>query len=86
MLNKVEKGQLRWLGHLERMDNTRTAKKRWNWRPDGRRSRGRPRKRWADGVDEILRKHNLPDLEELQREGTLQNRDEWKKLLIPLTG
>ena len=42
MMNKIEKGQLRWLGHLERMDDNRVAKKRWTWKPDGRRSRGRP--------------------------------------------
>ena len=54
VMNKIEKGQLRWLGHLERMENTRIAKKRWIWKPDGRRSRGRPRKRWLDGVEEIL--------------------------------
>ena len=86
MMSKIEKGQLRWLGHLERMNYNRTAKQRWVWRPDGRRSRGRPRKRWSDGVEEILQKHNLPNLEELRERGILQDRTEWKKMLISLTG
>jgi hypothetical protein len=32
-----------WINHLERMDNTRHA---LNYKPRGRRDRGRPRKRW----------------------------------------
>ena len=86
IINKIEKGQLRWLGHLERMDEEKVARKRWTWRPIGQRSRGRPRKRWADGVEEILRKHNLPNLEELRERGSIQDRNVWRSLLIPLTG
>ena len=86
IMNKIEKGQLRWLGHLERMDERRMARERWSWRPVGRRSRGRPRKRWTDGIEEILSKHNLPNLEELRERAVLQDRNEWRRLLIPLTG
>jgi hypothetical protein len=32
--------------HLERMDNTRLPKYALNYKPRGRRDRGRPRKRW----------------------------------------
>jgi hypothetical protein len=35
-----------WTDHLERMDNTRLPKHALNYRPRGRRARGRPRKRW----------------------------------------
>ena len=35
-----------WINHLERMDNTRLPKHALNYRPRGRRDRGRPRKRW----------------------------------------
>ena len=74
MINKIEKGQLRWLGHLMRMNENRIAKKRWNWAPNGRRSRGRPRKRWKDGVEEILEKHNMPTIEQLIRDGIFEDR------------
>ena len=30
IMNKIEKGQLRWLGHLERMDERRMARERWS--------------------------------------------------------
>jgi len=35
-----------WINHLERMDNTRLPKHTLNYKPRGRRDRGRPRKRW----------------------------------------
>jgi len=34
-----------WINHLERMDNTRLPKHALNYKPRGRRDRGRPRKR-----------------------------------------
>ena len=35
-----------WINHLERTDNTRLQKHALNYKPRGRRDRGRPRKRW----------------------------------------
>ena len=35
-----------WINHLEIMDNTRLPKHALNYKPRGRRDRGRPRKRW----------------------------------------
>ena len=35
-----------WINNLERMDNTRLSKHALNYKPRGRRDRGRPRKRW----------------------------------------
>ena len=35
-----------WINHLERTDNTRLPKLALNYKPRGRRDRGRPRKRW----------------------------------------
>jgi len=36
----------KWINHLERMKNTRLTKHALDYRPQGRRDRGRPRKRW----------------------------------------
>ena len=83
--NKIDSAQLRWLGHLERMDDGRVAKRRWEWRPNGRRPRGRPRKRWSDAVEETLARHQLPHLQELRDNGILENRNEWRRRLAPLT-
>jgi len=35
-----------WINHFERMDNTRLPKHALNYKPRGRRDRGRPKKRW----------------------------------------
>ena len=35
-----------WINHLQRMDNTRLPKHALNYKPRGRRDRGRPGKRW----------------------------------------
>jgi len=35
-----------WINHLERMDNSRLPKHAHNYKPRGRRDRGRARKRW----------------------------------------
>jgi hypothetical protein len=40
------KHKQKWINHLERMDNTRLPKHALNYRPRGRRKRGRPRKGW----------------------------------------
>jgi hypothetical protein len=39
---------IRWAGHVQRMPETRSAKKVFLGKPDGRRRTGRPRKRWLD--------------------------------------
>ena len=35
-----------WINHLEKTDNTRLPKHVLNYKPRGRRDRGRPRRRW----------------------------------------
>ena len=35
-----------WINHLRRIDNTRLPKHAFNYKPRGRRDRGRSRKRW----------------------------------------
>lgn len=84
VLRKFDTAQLRWLGHLERMEEVRITKKKWNWKPRGNRPRGRPRKRWKDAVGETLERYDMPNLE-LQQHGTMQDRQEWRRRLACLT-
>ena len=37
VLNKIDAGQLRWLGHLGRMEEERVARGCWEWMAGGRR-------------------------------------------------
>jgi len=47
-----------WINHLERMDNTRLPKPVFNYKPRGRRNRGRPRKRWQRLMPERVNRPN----------------------------
>ena len=43
MQEYVEKSQLRWYGHVNRMDNKRIVKRVYEARETGKRTRGRPK-------------------------------------------
>ena len=45
---RVDVNDLRWFGHVERMDNERLLKKVMNAKVDGRSTRGRPRFGWME--------------------------------------
>jgi hypothetical protein len=48
--------RLEWIGHVIRMNETRSIKKIFEGKLEGRRGRGRPRLRWLDDVEDDLRK------------------------------
>ena len=50
IIEKVREARLRWFGHVKRMDDSNPTKEVMNFRVDGRRSRGRPKKRWSHSV------------------------------------
>jgi hypothetical protein len=45
---EIKQYQREWLQHIERMDTDRIPKQTLKYRPKGKRSIGRPRKRWKD--------------------------------------
>ena len=51
----IKERRLRWLGHVLRMDNSRTARKGTYWELRGyKRKPGRPRKNWVDVIKRDL--------------------------------
>ena len=48
LLLRIERSQMRWLGHLIRMPSERLPHMVFRARPTGKRPRGRPRTRWRD--------------------------------------
>jgi hypothetical protein len=42
---EIKRNRLRWIGHLERMEDSRSVKKIFKGKPEGRRGTGTPRKR-----------------------------------------
>ena len=47
---------IKWLGHVQRIEEGRQPKRALDGRPGGRKSKGRPHSRWFDGVENDLRK------------------------------
>jgi len=47
---------LEWLGHVIRMNETRSVKNIFEGKLEGRRGRERPRLRWINDVEDDLRK------------------------------
>jgi len=50
----IKSRRIAWLGHVMRMDDKKTPKRILHWKPIGKRTRGRPRKRWIAGIEEDL--------------------------------
>ncbi|KAK3524866.1 hypothetical protein QTP86_010089 [Hemibagrus guttatus] len=79
LLLHIERGQLRWLGHLFRMSPGRLPGEVFWACPTGKRPQGRPRTRWRDYVSRLTwERLGIPpeELEEVSRE-----RGVWASLL-----
>jgi hypothetical protein len=62
--------RIKWLGHIQRMDQARPTGKLLDWKPMGTKPVGRPRQRWQEDVMEDLRQLRLEELgETLLRRG-----------------
>jgi hypothetical protein len=64
-----------WLGHVTRMDGGRIPRRILEWKPIGRRIRGRPRKRWTEDVEDDFQAMGIRGWRKLSKERT-----EWKKI------
>jgi len=53
LLLRIERSQMRWLGHLVRIPPGCLPGEVFRARPTGRRPQGRPRKRWRDYVSRL---------------------------------
>jgi hypothetical protein len=55
IVNVIKIRRLEWLGHVVRMNETRSVKKIFEGKLEGRRGRGRLRLRWINYVEDDLR-------------------------------
>ena len=78
----VEKNILRWFGHVTRMSPTRKVKQMLQWKPPGKRLTGRPRERWLDGVQVILRRETISLAEAKE---ICQDQKRWRSLVHALS-
>ena len=52
----IKAQRIKWLGHIQRMDQARPTRKLLDWKPMGTRPVGKPRQRWQEDVMEDLKK------------------------------
>ena len=69
----IKSRRIAWLGHVMQMDEKRTPKRILEWKPTGRRIRGRPRKRWIEDIEEDIQRMGIRGWRKLCKE-----RAEWK--------
>ena len=75
VLDDIKTKQLKWYGHVQRMEEERLPKKVMKWSPPGRRKWGRPKATWAEGITGLLGEKGLI------RENW-NDRDKWRKKII----
>jgi len=54
LLNDIKTKQLKYYGHIQRMEEGILPKKVMKWSPKERRKRGRPKATWAEGIRGIF--------------------------------
>jgi len=59
ILKKKHKQQLKWFGHLTRINGSKPVKMVWQARMTGKRKRGRSRKTWENSIADILKGTNV---------------------------
>jgi len=66
---------IKWLGHIQRMDQAWPTRKLLDWKPMGTRPVGRPRQRWQEDFMEDLKKLKIKNWKE-----TVKDRRTWTDL------
>jgi hypothetical protein len=57
----IKTKQLQWYGHVQSMEEGRLPKEVLEWRPSGRRKRGRPKLTWAEGIRGMMGEKGLKE-------------------------
>ena len=71
---KVQERRLQWYGHVMRREDNNIAKEVMDMEVEGRRKRGRPRRRWRDCLGEDFGEKNLTGDE-------YGDRGHWKRII-----
>ena len=76
ILGQIKAQRIRWFGHIKRMDCNRDVRRITEWKPDGRRSRGRPQSKWEDQVINDIIKMGIHGWR-----NKILNRTTWRKIV-----
>lgn len=78
LIQEVEKRQLQWYGHIVRMSRNRDPRRILEAKPEGTRSRGRPRETWEQSLEKRVEQRGK-HLREIKRMAA--NRDSFRRWL-----
>ena len=76
-VNYIKGQRLSWFGHVQRMSDTRTVKKIFDWKPLTKRLQGRPKNRWEDNI-----KQDVCQVKIKSRTACAQDREKWEKEFV----
>ena len=72
----IKAQRIKWLGHIQRMDQARPTRKLLDWKPIRTRTLGRPRQRWQEDFMEDLKNLKVKNWKE-----TAKDRRTWRDLV-----
>jgi hypothetical protein len=75
IIRVVKSRRMRWAGHVARMGERRGVYRVLVGRPEGKRSLGRPRRRWEDNIKKDLREIGIDGANRIQLD---QDRVQWR--------
>jgi hypothetical protein len=71
----IKSRRIAWLGHAMKMDEKRILKRVLEWKPTGRRIRGRPRNRWVEDIEGDIQALGIRGWRKLSK-----GRTEWRRI------
>ena len=77
IVNYIKAQRLSCFGHVQRMSDTRTVKKIFNWKPLTKRSQGRHKYRWENNI-----KQDICQMKIRNWTACAQDREKWKKEVV----
>jgi hypothetical protein len=78
VIRQIKSRQMRWAGHVARMGDERKVYRISVVKPEGKRSLGRPRRRWEDGIRMDLREIGWGSVEWIK---LAEDRGRWRALV-----
>jgi hypothetical protein len=64
----IKAQRIKWVGHIQRMDQARPTRKLLDWKRMGTRPVGRPRQRWQEDVMEDTKKLKVKNWKEAAKD------------------